>query len=177
MVKQKRSTSLLYSSFSGNNNNSINLSAAAASNIDKIDLQIIELLVQGSSNGQIASKLKIPLSTIQRKTRKIMTSGLILSTISLNYEKFGYKIAQLHIYLQDGNIKETAKKVNEFDGVTSTEIHIGNSDVIANYVYKDSSELLDIIIQIKKLEGIDRVVWSERVSQIHSKDNSKLIKV
>ena len=48
------------------------------------------------------------------------------------------------------DIDETAKKVYEVDGITSFEIHIGNSDILANVVYKEGKELLNIIAAIKK---------------------------
>ena len=39
----------------------------------------------------------------------------------------------------------------------------GNSDILANVVYKEGKELLDIIIAIKKLAEVERIVWSERI--------------
>ena len=137
---------------------------------DSIDIKIIELMVNGRNNKQISSQLSVPLSTIQRRVRALLVSGIITHRVHLNYEKLGFKSGLLHIYLKNGNIDETAKKVYEVDGITSFEIHIGNSDILANVVYKEGKELLNIITTIKKLEGVERIVWSERIYQSPSKE-------
>lgn len=137
---------------------------------DSIDIKIIELMVDGRNNKQISSQLSMPLSTIQRRVRALLVSGIITTRVHLNYEKLGFKTGLLHIYLKDGDIDEIAKKVYEVDGITSFEIHIGNSDILANVVYKEGKELLNIIAAIKKLEGVERIVWSERIYQSPSKE-------
>jgi Lrp/AsnC family transcriptional regulator, regulator for asnA, asnC and gidA len=137
---------------------------------DSIDIKIIELMVDGRNNKQISSQLSIPLSTIQRRVRALLVSGIITPRVYLDYEKLGFKTGLLHIYLKDGEIDEIAKKVYEVDGITSFEIHIGNSDILANVVYKEGKELLNIIAAIKKLEGVERIVWSERIYQSPSKE-------
>ena len=137
---------------------------------DNIDIKIIELMVDGRNNKQISSQLSMPLSTIQRRVRTLLVSGIITPRVHLNYEKLGFKTGLLHIYLKDGDIDEIAKKVYEVDGITSFEIHIGNSDILANVVYKEGKELLNIIVAIKKLEGVERIVWSERIYQSPSKE-------
>jgi Lrp/AsnC family transcriptional regulator, regulator for asnA, asnC and gidA len=137
---------------------------------DSIDIKIIELMVDGRNNKQISSQLSIPLSTIQRRVRTLLVSGIITPRVYLDYEKLGFKTGLLHIYLKDGEIDEIAKKVYEVDGITSFEIHIGNSDILANVVYKEGKELLNIIAAIKKLEGVERIVWSERIYQSPSKE-------
>jgi Lrp/AsnC family transcriptional regulator, regulator for asnA, asnC and gidA len=137
---------------------------------DSIDIKIIELMVDGRNNKQISSQLSMPLSTIQRRVRALLVSGIITPRVYLDYEKLGFKTGLLHIYLKDGEIDEIAKKVYEVDGITSFEIHIGNSDILANVVYKEGKELLNIIAAIKKLEGVERIVWSERIYQSPSKE-------
>lgn len=58
-----------------------------------------------------------------------------------------------------------AKRIDELEGVTSIEIHIGNSDILANVVYKDGKKLLSLVDTIKNLEVVERIVWSEMVYQ------------
>jgi hypothetical protein len=58
-----------------------------------------------------------------------------------------------------------AKRIDELEGVTSIEIHIGNSDILANVVYKDGKKLLSLVATIKNLEVVKRIVWSEMVYQ------------
>lgn len=137
---------------------------------DNIDIKIIELMVNGRNNKQISSQLSIPLSTIQRRVRILLTKEIITPRVQLNYEKLGLKTGLLHIYLKNGDIDQTAKKVYEIDGITSFEIHIGNSDILANVVYKEGKELLKMITTIKKIEAVERIVWSERIYQSPSKE-------
>ena len=143
-------------------------------NIDEIDINIIDLMILNKTNKQISSQLNLPLSTIQRRTRILSTSGLVKSQVQINYHKFGFKTGLLHVYLKNGNIEEMAKLIYELDGITSVEIHIGNSDILGNVIYKDSSELLNLIAKIKSMNEVDRIVWSERVYQSPSKVNEKV---
>ena len=83
-------------------------------------------MINGKSNKEISQYLSIPLSTIQRRTRHLFASGIIISRVKLDYEKLGYKTGLLHIYLKNGNINAIAKRINELEGVTSIEFHIGN---------------------------------------------------
>ena len=142
--------------------------------IDEIDVKIIDLMILNKTNKQISSQLSLPLSTIQRRTRILLTSGLVKSQVQINYHKFGFKTGLLHIYLKNGNIEEMAKTIYELDGITSVEIHIGNSDILGNVIYKDSNDLLNLIATIKNMNGVERIVWSERVYQSPSKVNEKV---
>ena len=145
------------------------------SNIDESDIQIIKLLIKGNNNKEISSKLHIPLSSVQRRTKRILKQELVITTTHLNRCKFGYRTGLIHVYCSDKNIQQTAKKMLEFAGVTSVEIHIGNSDILADFAYKESKELFDVILKIKQNSGIERVIWSERISRSAEKDYDLLL--
>jgi DNA-binding Lrp family transcriptional regulator len=145
------------------------------SNIDESDIQIIKLLIKGNNNKEISSKLHIPLSTVQRRTKRILKQELVITTTHLNRCKFGYRTGLIHVYCSDKNIQQTAKEMLEFGGVTSVEIHIGNSDILADFAYKESKELFDVILKIKQIRGIERVIWSERISRSTEKDYDLLL--
>ena len=131
--------------------------------IDKLDGEIIQLLIKGKSSKFIANKLKAPLSTVQRRTRKLFENELIISTINLNYEKLGFKRGLLHLYLHDGHVNEVGNALAARPGIISVAVHIGNSDLVALFVYKNSKQLLDTISESKKIPGVERVLWSEEV--------------
>jgi DNA-binding Lrp family transcriptional regulator len=143
-------------------------------NIDTKDLEIIQLMVLGKTNKQISTQINLPLSTVQRRVRNLQSNGFVISNIQINYHKFGFKTGLLHVYLRDGDIEKLTKKILGLDGVTSVEIHIGNSDILGNVVYKYSKDLLNLISAIKKLEGVDRIVWSERIYQSPFKLNKEI---
>jgi hypothetical protein len=44
----------------------------------------------------------------------------------------------IHIYLSDGNLKSIADRVSKKEGITSASVHIGDSDLVGELVYKDS---------------------------------------
>jgi len=94
-------------------------------------------MLNGKNSKEISKSLSIPLSTIQRRARHLFEAGVITSRIELNYENLGYKTGLLHIYLENGDIDRMAKRIDKLDGVTSIEIQIGNSDILAHVVYKD----------------------------------------
>lgn len=137
-------------------------------NVDKIDSEIIGLLLNGKNNKEISTKIRIPLSTVQRRVRNLIAKNLVTFNSQINYPKFGFKVGMLHIYLEDGDFERIANKIMELDGVASVEVHIGNSDLIANVVYRRSMELLELIAKVKSFEKIDKIVWSEMVYKISS---------
>lgn len=75
----------------GNDIGSSSVSNLNGIRIDSMDMKVIELLTFGFNNKQISNKLKVPLSTIQRRTRKLGEKELILTKTEPNYEKLGFK--------------------------------------------------------------------------------------
>ncbi|HEU5120092.1 MAG TPA: Lrp/AsnC family transcriptional regulator [Candidatus Nitrosocosmicus sp.] len=134
-------------------------------------------MVLNKTNKDISKDLGIPLSTIQRRARDLISTGYVVSKIQINYQKFGFKTGLVHVYLKDGNIEEFAKKVHNLNQITSVEIHIGNSDILGHVIYKEGKELLNLVSAIKKMQGVKRVLWSERVYQSPSKQNGNMIRI
>ena len=134
--------------------------------LDDTDFKIISMMITGNSNTHISTKLKIPLSTVQRRTRNVLQSGIVRSKIELNFKRLGIKKGLLHLYLKDGNVKDSAKDVAGMDGILSTSVHIGNSDVVSDFVYEDSEQLVDTISHMKHMNGVDHVMWSEEVFSV-----------
>ena len=154
-----------------NNNNHHNNKLV---NIDIIDKKIIELLLANHDNSFISQKLDIPLSTIQRRTRKLFEKEIISTKIELNYEKLGYKRGLLHVYLKKGQLDRIGKTVVEKRGILSVSVHIGNSDLVALFVYRDSKDLIETMTNIKEIEGVERVLWSEEVYFIPATHQNQL---
>ena len=147
-------------------NKEINNNYEVFTHLDKTDFRIVSLLVLGYDNKKISSTLKIPLSTIQRRTRRILQSGMVTLEYQPNFKLLGLKKGLLHTYLRDGQLKKTAEKISKMDGILSVTIHVGNSDVVSEFVYDNSEELVNIVAAIKQIEGVERVVWSEEVFKL-----------
>jgi DNA-binding Lrp family transcriptional regulator len=134
--------------------------------LDSRDRKILRLLLAGEKNREMASKLKIPMSTVQRRTRKLLKNETVRIRYELNYDKLGFRKGLLHVYLKNGNIQGIADQIAKIEGMQSTSIHIGNSDIVGLFVFEETQHLLDILSNCKKIEGVDRVVWSEEVMKV-----------
>ena len=143
--------------------------------IDEIDIKIIDLMILNKNNKQISQELIIPLSTVQRRVRNLISEGYVTFNAQINYQKLGFKTGLLHIYLKNGDIEETAKKIHNLQNVTTIEIHVGNSDILGHVVYKDGKALLNLISKIKKISDIEKIVWSERIYQSTTKEYDNII--
>jgi DNA-binding Lrp family transcriptional regulator len=137
--------------------------------LDKIDYRVLEQITAGSStNKQLSSKLNISLSTIQRRTRKLVEKGVVVTNdLRIDYDRLGYTRGLIHIYLSYGKIDKVGQMVANLKGVLWTEVHICNTDIVASLVYLDNRELLQIITDIKALDGVERVVWLEFVHNVY----------
>src|SRR5215208_6211178 len=149
-----------------NNNNNNNNNYYAFNHLDKTDFRIVSLLVIGYDNKKISSTLKIPLSTIQRRTRLILQSEIVTQEYQPNFKMLGIKKGLLHTYLHDGQIRKTAENISQMEGILSVTIHVGNSDVVSEFVFDNSEDLIDIIAAIKEIQGVEQVVWSEEIYKI-----------
>jgi DNA-binding Lrp family transcriptional regulator len=131
--------------------------------LDELDMEIVALLVSGKDNKQIANEVKVPLSTIQRRTRKLFEKNIVKSRIEPNYRQLGYNKGVVHLYINNVETMAISQKLAEIQGVVSVSIHIGNSDIVGDIVYRNSMEVLDLIAKCKRIEGVTKVVWSEEV--------------
>jgi len=131
-------------------------------------------MILGVENKAISEELRTPLSTIQRRTRILLRSGYVNHTYQPNYKKLGLKKGLLHVYLRTGNMKKVAEDLLASDGIMSAGVHVGNSDIVGEFVYEDSAQLVDLISHVKSIDGVDRVVWSEEVFLLCGKKHSML---
>jgi DNA-binding Lrp family transcriptional regulator len=134
--------------------------------IDDIDMRVIELLTFGFNNKQISAKLKIPLSTTQRRTRKLFEKGLIVTRTEPNYEKLGFKRGLIHIYLSKGEIESVGRAISKMKGIISASVHVGNSDIVGFFIYRNTWQLLKMTSDVKKVPGVEKIMWSEEVYSI-----------
>ena len=147
---------------------STNENSGYEATLDDLDFRIISLLITGHENKNISDVLKVPLSTIQRRVRNIMMSGIVTMKILPNFKRLGIKKGLIHIYLRNGDIKESTSRVAKMNGFLSASVHVGNSDIVGDFVYEDSEQLVDAISDIKHMDGVDRVLWSEEIFKLPS---------
>lgn len=166
MRKNSKLIKIDTNSNSNSNNNNRSDANRKSMRVDNLDTKIIEFLTFGYNNKQISDKLDIPLSTIQRRTRILGEKELIVTRIEPNYEKLGFKRGLLHIYLSKGEVDSVGQKVSKMKGIISASVHVGNSDIVGFFIYRNTQQLLNLTSDVKKITGVERVMWSEEVYSI-----------
>ena len=89
----------------------------------------------------------------------------------VNREKMGIKRGVIHVYIHNGDLDQTIHKINNVHSVESVEVHIGNSERVGNGPYADSKQLIRTISDIKHIEGVVKILWSEEVYNVKSNNN------
>jgi DNA-binding Lrp family transcriptional regulator len=152
-----------------------NNSGLVATKLDRKDYLILnELLINSDiTSNDISKKLKIPLSTVQRRRTALEHSTLIKKSYQLDAKQFGWRIADILIAVERGDCvgianrlltedigirrsSDISKKINKInDGsygprVIETSLRIGDPavNVMARVIYRTSDELFHIIQEI-----------------------------
>lgn len=152
------------SNYNNKNNDVLSLPDAGNYIVDDQDQKLLELLVKGYENKKIAAEVKTPLSTIQRRIRKIFENQYINRKNELNYRKLGLRKGYLQISLKGDKSYEIAQKLAGISGIHSVSEVSGNDfDILCICIFKNTNDLFSLLENIKTIEGIDKVVWSEVV--------------
>jgi DNA-binding Lrp family transcriptional regulator len=146
--------------------------------LSDVDKKMLQTLL--ASSGRVSSlalsrKLEIPLTTIQRR-RKRLESEFLEVAYSLKLEKLGWRNADLLISTSRGKASYIGKELLTHNSITRVCRSIGEHtiDLHAEIVFKDNTELLNVIEWIKSLDGVKDVVWTEPVELVGKKDSRYL---
>ncbi len=135
--------------------------------LSTVDKKILKHLLNpdgGVPSSHLSKKLGIPQTTIQRRRKRLEKEVLkIFYTVDL--EKFGWRRADVFISTRNGKTPSVAKKLLSNDVVTYVGRSIGEHtiDLRAEIIIKDNAELLDILENIKAIDGVNDAIWSEVV--------------
>src|SRR5215469_16343271 len=138
--------------------------------IDGLDQKLIELLLKGYSNKKIALEAKSPLSTIQRRIKRIFEDQYLHKKNELNYKKLGLRKGYLLISLKGDDSNLVAQKVSTIKGITCVSLVTGNIDIMSTCLFRETADLFNIIESIKSIERVNNVSWAEEVHDIPSKE-------
>src|SRR5215467_6518444 len=138
--------------------------------IDGLDQKLIELLLKGYSNKNIALEARSPLSTIQRRIKRIFEDQYIHKKNELNHKKLGLRKGYLLISLKGDYADLVAQKVSTIKGITYVSLVTGNIDIMSTCLFRETSDLFKIIESVKAIERVDTVSWAEEVHSIPSKE-------
>ena len=48
-------------------------------------------------------------------------------------------------------------------GIISACVHVGNSDIVGFFIYRNTRQLLKMTSDVKEVPGVEKVMWSEEV--------------
>lgn len=136
------------------------------SDIDATDGRIIELLLKGYTNKNIALHERMPLSTTQRRIRRIYEKGYVIKRNELNYKKLGLRKVYLLISLKGDLSSEVAQNLSNIEGVNFVSLVSGGVDILCTCILRNTDGLFRIVENIKAIERVDKVMWAEEVSVI-----------
>ena len=142
--------------------------------LSQLDRKILKILLTPNghlkSTKSISTKLGIPLTTIRRRRKRLESKFLKMQYV-LDIEKFGWRRIDFFISIRNGLVNNVAEKLMGLNDVTYVGKSIGEHtiDLRVETIVKDNVVLLDLLEQIKAMEGVRDVVWSEIVNVVGSK--------
>jgi len=141
--------------------------------LSRLDKEILKILLNpdGRLSSEVLSKRTgSPISTIQRRRKQLEKEYLELS-YTLIIEKFGWRSVDLLISTTSGKTDTIANQLLEREEVVYVGKSIGEHtiDLRAEIIVRDNAELLDVLEEVKAMEGVRDTVWSEIVHVIGKK--------
>ena len=143
----------------------------SALHLDKLNLKIIEELLNNGEikSSEIASKLNIPLSTIQRRRATLEKFDILKKNYSLDVTKMGLRVAEVSISTKKGSSRKVLDEIynRHRKYITDMSLRVGNPDTNISFriVYKNSSRLFNLLEEIKGNQMVDKVDWSEYITE------------
>lgn len=147
--------------------------------LDLIDKGIIKELINDSTakSSSMSSKLKVPLSTIQRRRARLENSVLV-KDYQLDSKEFGIRTADLLIGAIKGDSSAIAKQLlSKYDkNIASVSLVMGDPriNVGAKVLFRNSEELYNLVQEIKGMNNVNYVEWLEDVKVIGNNNVSTL---
>ncbi|WP_148699222.1 Lrp/AsnC family transcriptional regulator [Candidatus Nitrososphaera evergladensis] len=144
--------------------------------LSPIDKRMLKLLL--ASNGDISSmtlskELGIPLTTIQRRRKRLVEFLDISCTLALR--KFDLRSITFFIAAENGMSTSIAKEILTWPSVMSVARTLSNNniDIKADVVLKTNKEIIDFSEKIKMMPGVKELFWTESIELI-GKNNDML---
>src|SRR6476659_1439952 len=140
------------------------------SSIDKLILKEMLSTDENKSSTSMSKKLEIPMTTIQRR-RKRLEKEFLENEYTLLLKKFGWRRIDFFISTADGKTDALANDLLSLNQVTAVGKSIGEHtiDLRVETIVKDNHELLDLLEKLKAMDGVRDAVWSEIVKAVGNK--------
>jgi DNA-binding Lrp family transcriptional regulator len=137
------------------------------------DWKILRLLLQckGSiHSNELAQQTGLPVSTVQRRRKRLEEMYLVRS-YSLNPLRFGWRRVDFLIATEGGSTLTVGRELLKREEVTYVARSIGEHtiDLRVETFVRDNIQLLNILEEVKAMDGVKDVVWSEIVEIVGTK--------
>lgn len=135
------------------------------------DKKILKALLSSSgtiSSLKLSKQLEIPLSTVQRRRKKMESDFLELYYLP-RIEKLGWHAALIFISMDSGIAVSAAWKLLSWeDSVVNVTRTMGDEkiDLVVQVTFRDNKDLLEICDRIKAISGVKSIFWTELVERI-----------
>jgi Lrp/AsnC family transcriptional regulator for asnA, asnC and gidA len=135
---------------------------SAALNIDKLDLQIIQHLMQDAniSYAELGKKLFVSAGTVHVRIKKLQDNGVVTGNrLHVNLKNLGYDvIAFIGIYLEKSSLYDVvAKDLKKIPEIVRMNYTTGNYSIFAEIVCRDITQLRRVLHdELQKIKGIER---------------------
>jgi Lrp/AsnC family transcriptional regulator, regulator for asnA, asnC and gidA len=135
------------------------------SKIDKIDVQIVELLMQAGRMpaAEIARRIGgITERIVRYRIERMVAEGLISISAIVHPQKIDYSVAaDVLLEVETGRILDVAQKLAEFDCISYVACSIGETDVSVQVLGKDTTEIYRFVtVIIGKIPGVRKTTTS-----------------
>lgn len=135
---------------------------AAKLNLDKLDLQIIQIMMQdaGISYADLCKQLFVSGGTIHVRIKKLQELGIVKGTkLNVDLKMLGYDItAFVGIYLEKSSLyDQVAEDLKQIPEIVRVNYTTGNYSMFLEIVAKDINQLKFVLHdQLQKIKGIER---------------------
>ncbi len=135
---------------------------ASKLNVDKLDLQIIQEMLENADTpyAELGKKLFVSGGTIHVRIKKLEEFGIVRGKrLSVNIKKLGYDItAFIGIFLEKSSMYDAvAKELEKIPEIVRLNYTTGNYSMYAEIVCKDIDQLRFVLHdELQKIKGIER---------------------
>jgi DNA-binding Lrp family transcriptional regulator len=116
----------------------------------------------------LSRELDIPLSTVQRRRKKLESNFLEFYYLP-KVDKFGWRVAFVFVSIESGKANAIGGQLLSWrDSVIYISRTMGGEaiDLVVQVVFHDNEGLVEICDRIKAVPGVKNLFWTEMVSMM-----------
>jgi DNA-binding Lrp family transcriptional regulator len=141
--------------------------------LTRTDREILKALLQRNghlSTTELSARIGVPRSTVERR-RRYLEQNVIRSEYQFDITKYGFRRVNFLIESGSGFNDKISKRLMQIPEVISVSQTIGEHtiDLIAELIVKDNGQILVLTEQVKAMQGVKDVIWTEVIKEERKK--------